>query len=434
MKDSKILEKILSLGRKIIPKKIFKAAQPLYHYLLAISGSFIYGFPAQKMKIILVTGTKGKSTTTEVINSILEEAGHRTVLLNTIRYKIANSSWRNFSKMSTRGRFFIQKCLREGLKQGCTHAVLEVSSESTLQFRHKFLFPDFLIFTNLHPEHIESHGSYENYVEAKLKIGREVVFSGKPSPTIIANTESKESQKFLSLGAKRNIPYSLNDAVGIKSDRTGSSFQMGKTVFHTNLPGTFNISNILGAIACAKLCDVDEQTIKKAVEKISTIRGRMEKIDLGQNFDAVVDYAHTKESLEEVYKAYAGFKRICILGNTGGGRDKWKRPEMGKVADKYCDHIILTNEDPYDEDPRKIVEEMCIGIKNKPIEIIMDRREAMACAFKKAQVMSSEQKDKKVAVLITGKGTDPFIMGPNGTKQEWDDATVAREELKKIKK
>ena len=171
----------------------------------------------------------------------------------------------------------------------------------------------------------------------------------------------------------------------------------------------------------------------------------MEKIDTskflpaGRQVDVVVDYAHTPDSLKAVYETYKNYKLICVLGNTGGGRDKWKREEMGKIADKYCGQIILTNEDPYDEDPMKIVEDVKKGIKKKPCEIIIDRREAINKALKLAshftEVLQSRQNtNEKVAVLITGKGTDPFIMGPHGTKLPWDDATVAREELRKILK
>ena len=149
----------------------------------------------------------------------------------------------------------------------------------------------------------------------------------------------------------------------------------------------------------------------------------------------IVDYAHTADSLEKVYRVFNDGRRIGVLGNTGGGRDKWKRPDMGKIADKYCDYVILTNEDPYDEDPRAIVDQMAIEVKNKPLEIIMDRRAAIHRAL---QLASEESKklvqggNQHVTVLITGKGTDPYIMGPNGTKEIWSDAQVAQEELKMV--
>jgi len=472
MQESKFLEKILKIGRKIIPKSIFKAAQPIYHYILAITGAIIYRLPARKLIVIGVTGTKGKTTTVELVNSILEQAGYQTALASTLRYKIRGKEWRNLFKMTLRGRFFTQRFLSQAVDKGCTHAIIEISSEGVPQFRHKFLFLDALIFTNLAPEHIESHGSYANYVKAKLAIAKELEGrEGKSrkkvwptstgsmeeirglfgetfqrGPVIVVNADDKEGEKFLALNIKNKIPYSLHDAIAVKANEKGSYFQIGKLVIHSKLPGIFNVSNMLGAIAYAKFAGVSEENIKKGLEEINFIRGRMEKIDCGQEFDVVVDYAHTPDSLKAVYETYNSCKKIAVLGNTGGGRDKWKREEMGKIADKYCDQIILTNEDPYDEDPNKIVEDIKKGIKpafvktsageEKPkVEVIMDRRTAIRTAIQNALTLKQTQGDKyKMAVLITGKGTDPYIMGSNGTKQEWDDATVAREELKKALK
>ena len=465
MQESKFLEKILRVGRKIIPHKIFKLAQPIYHFKLALLGAIIYRFPARKLTVIGVTGTKGKSTITELVNAILEVDGKKTALANTIRYKIGDNEWRNMFKMTLRGRFFTQKFLRQAVDCGCTHAIIEISSEGVPQFRHKFLFPDALIFTNLAPEHIESHGSYENYLKAKLAIAKELRGQGKsflkkvwpsearrpedfqkrsfsPGPVIIANTDDKEGEKFLALNIKNKIPYSLRDAIAVKANEKGSSFQIGKMVIHSKLPGIFNIYNMLGAIAYARFAGIPDEKIKRGLEEIDFIRGRMEKIDVGQNFDVIVDYAHTPDSLRAIYETYRGYKKICVLGNTGGGRDKWKREEMGKIADKYCNQIVLTNEDPYDEDPVRIIEDIKRSIKpsfvktsageeKSKVEIIMDRRSAIGSAFAKA---TADKGSQKIAVLITGKGTDPYIMGPNGTKQEWDDAAIAREELNKILK
>jgi UDP-N-acetylmuramoyl-L-alanyl-D-glutamate--2,6-diaminopimelate ligase len=136
-----------------------------------------------------------------------------------------------------------------------------------------------------------------------------------------------------------------------------------------------------------------------------------------------VDYAHTPDSLEALYTAYEGYDRICVLGNTGGGRDKWKRPVMGEIAERYCAETILTNEDPYDEDPMGILNEIARGMKHKSPRLILDRREAIASAI------AAAKRYAKPAVLLTGKGTDPFIMGPKGSKTPWDDRSVAKEEL-----
>lgn len=431
MKESKILEKILDIGRKIIPKSLFRAAQPIYHFLLSITGALIYRFPAKSIKVIGVTGTKGKSSTTEILNTILEQSGKKTAVANTIRYKIGDKEWRNMFKMTMRGRFFTQSFLRKAVDAGVEYAILEVSSESVKQFRHKFLELDALIFTNLSPEHIESHGSYENYVNAKVDIAKELQKTSKKNPVIVVNTDDKEAQKFLDLNIKNKIKYSINDAFNVKADESGSSFQIDKVVIHSKLGGLFNVYNMIGAIKCLNHFGITTEESKIGIEKIDFIRGRMEKIEMGQNFEVVVDYAHTKESLEAIYKTYQGKKTICILGNTGGGRDQWKRKVMAETADSYCSEIILTNEDPYDEDPMKIINDMKVGIKNKPLKVILDRREAIAFAISTAKTKSAEG-DRKVAVLITGKGTDPYIMEANGKKTPWDDASVVREELSKL--
>ena len=467
--------------KKIIPKSLFQFFQPAYHYLLAALGALIYRFPSRQIYVVGITGTKGKTTTTEIVNYIFEEAGFKTAIASTLRFKIGDKEKRNLFKMTMPGRFFMQKFLREAVDRSSQIAIIEMTSEGAKQFRHKFMNIDALIFTNLAPEHIESHGSYAKYLEAKLSIAKELEsrkekFSqkvlacptcrqgGRGSPslrsarlfsrtfpsgkTIIANVDDPEGEKFLSLNIEDKIPYSLKDATGIKTDENGSSFQIGKVVIHSKLPGIFNVSNMLGAIALGRFFQIPDETIKKAIEKIDFVRGRMEKITLdgsppnplagGGGFDVVVDYAHTPDSLEAVYRAYENHKKICVLGNTGGGRDKWKRKAMGSIADKYCDEIILTNEDPYDEDPLSIVEAIKEGVEKKQVEIIMDRRKAIREAIKKARALRSDfakaspDKQAKIAVLITGKGTDPYIMEANGKKTPWDDASVVREELQRI--
>lgn len=418
------MEKTLRFIEKIIPKKAYRAAQPIYHFLLNLIGAIIYGFPAKKMYIIGVTGTKGKSTTTEIINSILEEAGIATMVTNTIRFKIGNKSIPNKFKMSMPGRFFMQKKLKEGLEAGCTHAIIEMTSEGAKQFRNKFIPLNAFVFTNLAPEHIESHGSFKNYLTAKLKIAQNLK---KGTETIgVINLDDKESEIFLKQKYSKKIPYSLSDAKPIDlSD--GIKMRFKKNTLYSKLNGEFNAYNIM---ASASLCDalgIDDEIIRKGIENLEMIPGRVQKIKEGQNFEIIIDYAHTAESLEALYSAFPQKNKICVLGNTGGGRDKWKRPVMAKVAEKYCDEIILTNEDPYDEDPLSIIKEMEKVITQKPVEIILDRRQAISKSLKKAATQPSES-----IVLITGKGTDPYIMEAHSQKTPWSDYEVAREEILKI--
>jgi UDP-N-acetylmuramoyl-L-alanyl-D-glutamate--2,6-diaminopimelate ligase len=417
------MESILRIGRNLIPKKVFEACQPIYHYALALSGALLYRFPSQDLKVIAVTGTKGKSSTVEMVNAILEEAGLKTAVAGTVRFKIADSSKPNLYKMTMPGRFFLHRFLRQSVNAGCTHAVIEMTSEAAKQFRHKFIAFDALIFTNLAPEHIESHGSYEKYVEAKLSIAKAVAESNKKEKVLVVNADDKEAPKFLTIEGLKKITYSLSQAESLTLHGEGMEFLYKNIQIVSPLKGEFNTYNLLGAISYAESQNISLEVIKKAIAKLKKIPGRVEEIKESQNFKVVVDYAHTPDSLRALYKAFPG-KKICVLGNTGGGRDTWKRPEMGKIANEYCESIILTNEDPYDEDPRVIVEAMAQTIDPKKLEIIMDRREALRHAFKKAKAGD--------AVLITGKGTDPYIMEANGKKLPWSDAKVAREELQSL--
>jgi UDP-N-acetylmuramoyl-L-alanyl-D-glutamate--2,6-diaminopimelate ligase len=420
------METILNIGRKIIPQKVFKTMQPMYHFLLALAGAIYYKFPSKKIFVVAVTGTKGKTTVTELINEILNEAGYKTALLNTIHFKIGDKEKRNLFKMTMPGRFFIQRFLRNAVNAKCKYAIIEMTSEGVKQFRHKFIALDALIFTNIAPEHIESHGSFLNYLNAKLEIARALQKSPKENKIIIANTDNEYGEKFLDIKVKNKISFSLKNAEPYMLSEKFTEMTFNGLKMHLKLIGIFNIYNILSAMIFSKSQRIDNITIRKAVEQFTGVKGRVERVEAGQNFTVIVDYAHTKESLEELYKAFDKSDKICVLGNTGGGRDKWKRSEMGKVADNYCKHIILTNEDPYNEDPTDILKDMKAGIKKNKPEIILDRRKAIRKAFTLAK--------ENDIVLITGKGTDPYIMEASGKKIPWSDVEVAKNELSLLNK
>lgn len=419
-----MIDKILNKIRPYIPIKLFKFLQPPYHYSLALLAAIIYRFPSRSIKVIGVTGTKGKSTTTEIINALLEEAGYKTAVSNTIRYKVGKQSTDNKFKMSMPGRFFVQRLIRRAVSAKCDYIILEMTSQGTLQFRHKFIHLDAFVFTNLSPEHIDSHGSYENYVAAKVKIADEMMKSKKPNRIIVANADDKESVRFLACPSEVKATFSTKDAEPFEIKKEGIDFTLGGKAVHSPLSGLFNLYNLLAGITCVKNFSVSDDIIIRALEKFEGVKGRVEKIKAGQDFNVVVDYAHTPDSLEKLYQVFNTSRNICVLGGTGGGRDNWKRKEMGRIADMYCDEIILTDEDPYDEDPNQIVKDVAEGITGQTPKIIMDRRAAIAEAIKNAKTGDS--------VLITGKGTDPYIMGAYGLKTPWSDAQVAREELEKI--
>lgn len=420
------MEKILRTVEKIIPKKIYKTLQPLYHLTLAITGTVIYKKPSRHIYVIGITGTKGKSSTTEFVNAVLESAGKKTAILSTIRFKIGDTTQPNKYKMTMPGRFFTQKFLRDAVDAGCEYAIIEMTSEGARFFRHFGVELDTLIFTNLSPEHIESHGSFASYKKAKLRLVERLSKSKKPIRLSIANTDNEHAYSFLINPIEKNIGYSLKQ-VHILSETNFSSYIEYKGEKITiPLPGKFNISNTLAAIKLAEELGISLTVAKKGIESLSLIRGRVERIECGQDFSVIVDYAHTDDSLRKLYEAFTSSRRIAVLGSTGGGRDSWKRPVLGKIADEYCEEIIITNEDPYDEDPLKIINEVASGVQRHTPVIIVNRREAIAYAISLAKTGDT--------ILITGKGTDPYIVGRSGTREKWDDAEVVREELQSFLK
>jgi UDP-N-acetylmuramoyl-L-alanyl-D-glutamate--2,6-diaminopimelate ligase len=421
---------ILYWVKRCIPRIILEKIRPPYHYALAYIGNLLYRSPSKEITVIAVTGTKGKSTVTELITTILEADGNKVASLSTIQFKIGDEVQKNMFKMTTPGRLFVHKFLREAVDAKCTYAVLEMTSEAAKQFRHKFVEMDALVFTNLTPEHIESHGSFEKYKAAKLEIAKQLAYSAKQPRYIVANTDDEHGQDFLDITAEEKLPYQLSDLKlhTLHKDGIGLIFQDGDEEMTIRVPlvGLFNVYNTLAAITLTRAMGVQLRTIAEALRTLPPIKGRVEHFSTAKGaakqVTAIVDYAHTPDSLEKLYQAFKDQKKVCVLGNTGGGRDTWKRPEMAHIAEQYCDQIILTNEDPYDEEPRKIIDEMVKGIEDKTkVDVIMDRRMAIRTALEEAEAGGY--------VIISGKGTDPYIMGPHNTKQPWSDAEVVQKEL-----
>ncbi len=400
--------------KEIIKKILGKNLVATYHFCLAFCGAVVFGFPGydKNIKIIGVTGTSGKSTTTDFITRILEEAGNKVASISTIKFKIGEKEWENKYKMTMPGRFVIQKFLRQAKNAGCKYVVLEVTSEGLRQFRHKFINFDTAVFTNLSPEHIESHGGFENYRNAKLKL-----FQATKNIHVI-NTDDKNAKYFLDIPAKQKIKFSISDAK--------------KYEFKLNLIGDFNVLNAIAAISVAKAYGISFEVCKKALEKAKGIAGRMEVV-AKDPFQVIVDYAHTPEQLENVYKSLTpkpytlNPNLICVLGSCGGGRDKWKRPVLGEIAKKYCKEIIITNEDPYDENPMEIINQVASGItpgvngKTPGVKLILDRKEAIRKAIGIAK--------PNEIVIITGKGSESLMCVENGKKIPWSDRQIAKDTL-----
>lgn len=397
---------IKSLIKKITPNFLLN----YYHWSLSLFGAVLYGFPSRKIQIIGVAGTDGKTTTTYLITAILEQAGYKVASISTIRFKIGAQEWKNTLKMTMPGRFRLQRFLREAVKAGCQYAVLEVTDEGVKQHRHRFIDFKTAVLTNITPEHIEAHGSFE-----KMRQENEKLFQVARDVHVI-NIDDENRDYFLRYSAKKKYTYGL-----YQGDINHQELQL-----QLQLPGEFNLYNAMAAICVGLSEGISLDLCRKAVESVQNVSGRMELI-IKKPFKVIVDYAHTTAALEKVYREIKSNKTklICVLGSCGGGRDRWKRPRFGKIADRYCDEIILTNEDPYDEDPGKILEEIERGIlRTQNYQKILNRREAIKSALELAQLGDT--------IIITGKGRESWICVANGKKIPWDDGQVVKEEFKKI--
>jgi UDP-N-acetylmuramoyl-L-alanyl-D-glutamate--2,6-diaminopimelate ligase len=392
-----------------------------YHFFLALAGALWYSFPSRRIEVIGVTGTKGKTTTLELLNAMLEAGGHRTALLSSLRIKIGSHSEKNRLDNTMPGRFFIQRFLRRAVSAGCNVALVEVTSQGVVMSRHRFIRWRAGVLTNLAPEHIEAHGSFENYRVAKLSFLKAVARQGG---AVFLNSEDEHFLFFRKSleGYVLVTPYRRSDAAAVAARRNGK------------LEGEFYMHNIAAAAAVARSLGVNDMAIASALTAFSGVPGRLQFVQ-EEPFTAVVDYAHTPDSLKAVYKTLCERlergkrkgergKLICVFGSCGGGRDRWKRPEMGKVASSYCDRIILTNEDPYDENPGTLLSEIRAGVGPEKLAVtstIVDRREAIRKALSEAAAGD--------AVICTGKGSESWIHVAGGKRIPWDEAGILRELL-----
>lgn len=421
-------------------RKIISDTNPLrlfYHQLKGFIAVLVFRFPSRYMNVIGVTGTNGKTTTVNLIAKILERAGHKTGVASTINFQIGAKKWTNTSKQTTMSPFTLQKLLRRMVKEGCTHCVLEVSSHAITQSRILGVNFDTAVITNVTEDHLEYHGSFQLYLEAKGSLFQRLNRS-KRKPKLpkvsVLNLDDPHYPYFDQFIVDRKYTYSLKRGTCYASD---IQLNPGGTKFTLNipnrqievdfaLPGQFNLYNALAASTVALANNINLKTIKIALEDAEGVPGRLELVDCGQPYTVVVDYAHSPDSLKKLlnlYRRLTDNKLFVIFGATGGGRDKAKRPKMGTVADELADYIILTNDDPYEEDELQIIDQISEGIKRKEGENlwkIPHRYEAIRLALTMAQ--------EGDVVILAGKGCEEVqIVGSE--RIPWDDRHAVRELL-----
>lgn len=439
-----------ALLKKLLPG----GAVDRYHLALSKLAAARYGRPSERMVVIGVTGTNGKSTVCVMIGRVLEEAGFRVGVTTTVSFKVAEKEWLNDTKMTMLGRFRLQALLAEMSAAGCDYAVVETSSEGIKQHRHAAIHYDAAVFTNLTPEHLESHGGFENYKKAKgelfAKLGRDPAkkLKGKTVPkVIVANLDSPHGEYFLSFRANKKYgflregaggpekrlaewPLAIVKALDVKLSPVGSTFTVRGVPFRLNMPGAFNVENALAAISYGLSQGIGLEIMAAGLAKLPGVPGRLEPIIAGQDFTAIVDYAPEPESFRKLYDVVAMLPRkrvIHVLGSTGGGRDRDRRPILGQLAAKGADVVIVTNEDPYDDDPQSIIDDVAAGARaegkadGKDLFRIIDRGEAIA----KAVALAGPGD----LVLLTGKGAEQAMCVADGKKVPWDDRAKLREAI-----
>jgi UDP-N-acetylmuramoyl-L-alanyl-D-glutamate--2,6-diaminopimelate ligase len=391
------------------------------------------GFPGRKMVVIGVTGTNGKSTTCNFIASILEEAGYKVGMTTTVNFRVNGREWLNNKKMTMLGRSQLQRLLAQMRSEGCEIAIIETSSEGLAQGRHLGIAYDIAVFTNLTPEHIQSHGSFENYKKAKGILfaalagsARKTLRGNQVPKTIIVNDADEHAVYYESFTADKKVRFHIDDH-NATCDETSCTFNVDNTTVHLPIAGIFNVENALAAIEVAKQFGVSAQTAATALAKIPGVPGRMERINEGQSFAVIVDYAPEPASFTKLYEAVETMPHgriIHVFGSCGGGRDQDRRPILGAIAGERADIVVITNEDPYDDNPMEIIRDVANGaintgkIEGENLFIEPDRRVAINHAISLAKAGD--------IVLVTGKGAEQAMVVANGKMIPWDDREVVR--------
>jgi UDP-N-acetylmuramoyl-L-alanyl-D-glutamate--2,6-diaminopimelate ligase len=425
-----IIHQIKKLIRKVVPEYFILC---FWHFPRAFLVAALSGFPAKNLKLIGVAGTKGKTTTCHLISQILERADKKVAMISTTLIKITQREELNKIKMTTPSPFFLQRFIKKAVMTGCEYLVLETSSHALTQYRLFGIPFEIVVLTNMMPDHLDYHKTKEGYVRSHQKM-----FSRRLKYLILNADDPNLAEFFkMPLFSGQKILYSLEKsetiaAKNILFNLESSSFlvKTPKESLEMNLPllGRFNIYNALASIAVAFSQNIPLKTVRKTLKEFKGAPGRMEKIDGGQDFEVIVDYAHSPDSLISLFEAISPLKKNHIITVFGacGERDASQRPRMGEIISQNSDYVIITNDDPYSEDPEKIANEVMLGIKNKNFSQnlwkILDRKSAIEKAISLAQ--------KDDLVLILGKGAEQWQVFKD-KKIPWDDRKIAKEIISK---
>ncbi len=426
-----------SLVKAVIPRQLFKKIEPYGHLGEAVLINTLNGFPSRGLKVIGVTGTNGKSTTCFLIHKMMHEAGYKVGLMTTIAYGAGMDIKPQDEHMTTSSVPKTLKRIKYLKSQGIEWLVLETTSQGLAQHRVWGVPYSIAVMTNVTHEHLDYHGTFENYRAAKIKLFELTNKNRGGLRTGVINADDPAAELFAK-AIKHPITYGVKGgelkATDIKSSATGSEFSVSSSAngnlklrIKTHLPGTFNIHNSLAAVGVGLALGIEPGQIEQGIASLKQVEGRMNSIDEGQGFSVIVDYAHTPDSFEKLFKDLepnVKGKLIVMFGSAGGQRDPAKRPIQGEIAGKYADEIILTEEDDRNTPGMQILDEIATGAekagkqRDKNLFLVHDRTKAIEFTIGLA-------KDKDDVVLLLGKGHEKTIDRAGG-EEPWDEVKTAR--------
>ncbi len=406
---------------------------------LGLLGSRFYGDPSSQIRMIGVTGTNGKTTTTYVCKALLEALGRPVGLIGTVAYQIGERTIP--ATHTTPGSLELQQLLAEMVAGGCTTAVMEVSSHALAQDRTSGCEYDVGVFSNLTQDHLDFHKTMEEYFQAKLRLFTGLKRGRKANKRAIVNIDDPYGTRVVECCPAPVWTYGLKTKADLCAEAVQMSLQgttftaatpVGSFPIESHLVGEHNVYNLLAAIGVALHEGATPAQIREAVAKVVNVPGRFERVIAGQPFTVAVDYAHTEDALVRLLTAAQALKtgRIIMVFGCGGDRDRGKRPKMGAAAVRYSDVVILTSDNPRTEDPLSILEQVEVGViealRQRPhvqYKKVPDRREAIEAAVREAH--------RADMVLIAGKGHEDYqIIGTK--KVHFDDREVARDAIERL--
>ena len=422
---------VRKIVKQLIPKRLFKTIEPAGHLAEAIIMNIRYGFPARKMRIIGVTGTNGKTTTTFYIHRMLHEAGIKAAFTSTVAYGIGDDVKVQVEHATTTKAGVLQQRLKHFASQGVEWVVVEASSHGLAQHRTWGVPFEVAVITNLTHDHLEYHGTFENYREAKrrlFKIANKhglrfgVVNADDPSADIFVSTVANSTTYGIKNGELRASDISLTNEGSTYTATIGDD----SYAISTRIPGEFNVSNSLAAIAVGRKLGLTKEQIERGIAALESVEGRMNTIDEGQPFKVMVDFASTPDGFEKFFSSVRPLvkgKLIAVFGSAGR-RDEAKRAEQGRIAGKYADIVVATEEDDRDEDGMHILQQIAEGaesagkVKDETLFLVSNREEAIGFALTKAETADD-------MVVFLGKGHEKTIERADG-EYPWNEADVVR--------